>query len=146
MKKQDRGPAAPTATLHEVKCWPEYFEAVRDGRKPFELRRNDRNYQVGDTIRLMEYDPLKGRFTGRDDWRLITYVLRGRVGEPKDPISLRAGVASIASPEIDSFSYVILPDWAVLGIATLNFELATAGSASASDGMPAAAASEKEGT
>jgi hypothetical protein len=43
--------------IHHLKTWPEYFKAVKSGRKPFELRKNDRNYQVGDVLMLHEYDP-----------------------------------------------------------------------------------------
>jgi ribosomal protein L37E len=43
-------------TVHSLKTWPEYFEAQRAGRKTFELRRNDRNFQVGDLLVLREWD------------------------------------------------------------------------------------------
>lgn len=39
---------------HELKTWPEFFEQTRNGRKKFELRRNDRAYQVGDQLLLKE--------------------------------------------------------------------------------------------
>ena len=32
---------------HEIKNLPEYFEAVACGAKKFELRKNDRCYEVG---------------------------------------------------------------------------------------------------
>ena len=60
--------------VHELKTWPEYFQAIIDGIKPFEVRRNDRDYQVGDTLFLMEYDPERG-FTGRNILREVTYIL-----------------------------------------------------------------------
>ena len=40
---------------HELKIWPIYFEAVLSGRKTFEYRFNDRNYQEGDMLILREY-------------------------------------------------------------------------------------------
>jgi hypothetical protein len=43
--------------IHHLKTWPEYFKAVQSGKKPFELRKNDRNFQVGDVLMLHEYDP-----------------------------------------------------------------------------------------
>lgn len=47
-------------TEHELKCRPEYFSRVMSGQKTFEVRKNDRNFQVGDFVTLKEYDPEKG--------------------------------------------------------------------------------------
>jgi len=48
---------------HELKTWPEFFEATRRGQKKFELRRDDRpeGFQVGDELLLRE-------FTHHDKW------------------------------------------------------------------------------
>jgi hypothetical protein len=35
---------------HELKTWTEYYNAVFDGNKTFEVRKNDRNYQVDDVL------------------------------------------------------------------------------------------------
>ncbi len=42
---------------HELKLHPKFFCRVADGTKCFEIRKNDRDYQVGDTLILREYDP-----------------------------------------------------------------------------------------
>lgn len=39
---------------HELKILPEYFEAVASGCKQFEIRKNDRDYKVGDQLILRE--------------------------------------------------------------------------------------------
>ena len=60
---------------HKLKTWPEYFQAVRTGKKNFEIRKNDRDYQVGDTLILLEYDPIHG-YTGEIPLKLtVTYIL-----------------------------------------------------------------------
>jgi ASC-1-like (ASCH) protein len=44
---------------HNVKCWPHFYERVKDGSKTFDVRVNDRDYQAGDHINLQEFDPKK---------------------------------------------------------------------------------------
>lgn len=44
-------------TTHELKCWGSFFDAVADGRKTFEVRFNDRDYQVGDVLCLQRWEP-----------------------------------------------------------------------------------------
>ena len=73
--------------IHEVKCWPEYFEAVLNGTKLFELRTADRDYRVGDTLWQREYEPggrtvdlrtgefSVKRYTGREVRNKITWIL-----------------------------------------------------------------------
>ncbi|WP_354472767.1 DUF3850 domain-containing protein [Lysinibacillus parviboronicapiens] len=51
---------------------PEYLESVVNGSKTFEIRKNDRNFSVGDTIFLNEFDAVK--MTGRWTERVITYI------------------------------------------------------------------------
>ena len=55
------------------KILPEYFEAVQENRKKFELRKDEDNIQVGDEIILEEWD---GEYTGRYTSRKATYILR----------------------------------------------------------------------
>lgn len=42
---------------HELKTWPEYFFLVLIGIKTFEIRKNDRNFEVGDTLILQKWNP-----------------------------------------------------------------------------------------
>lgn len=42
--------------LHELKIKHEYLVDVATGKKTFELRKNDRDYQVGDLIRFIELE------------------------------------------------------------------------------------------
>lgn len=60
---------------HKLKTWPQYFRAVKDERKPFEVRKADRDYQVGDYLCLVEFDPTHDMLTGAYLYRRITYML-----------------------------------------------------------------------
>lgn len=64
--------------VHELKTWPEYFQAVWSGAKTFEVRKADRPFAVGDELDLREWDPETGEYTGSFLSRIfVTYVLRG---------------------------------------------------------------------
>lgn len=66
-------------TQHPLKTLAPFFDAVADGSKTFELRKNDRNYQVGDTLlleRWCEPGPLQDTKTAPIR-KTVTYVLRG---------------------------------------------------------------------
>lgn len=52
---------------HSLKTWPSYFEAIQRGEKRFEIRKNDRDFAIGDVLHLKEYDP--GKECTLDDWR-----------------------------------------------------------------------------
>lgn len=67
---------------HDLKCWPEPFQAIKDGRKTFEFRRNDRDYQSGDVLRLREYDPNTQAYSGDMVAVMVTYILDNGFGLP----------------------------------------------------------------
>lgn len=60
-------------TIHKLKILPEYFNAVKNGDKRFEFRYNDRNYHVGDVLRLQEWDGQN--YTGQEIDVSILYIL-----------------------------------------------------------------------
>ena len=63
--------------IHELKTWAPYFDAVTSGAKPFEVRRDDRGFQRGDFVWLVETLRGHGTPTGREAQYEITYVLTG---------------------------------------------------------------------
>ena len=50
---------------HVVKSWPTFFSAIVEGSRTHELRRDDRDFRVGDLIELHEYEFDIARYTGR---------------------------------------------------------------------------------
>lgn len=61
--------------IHDLKICPKYFDDVKRNKKRFEIRKDDRNYQVGDLITLREWD--NGQYTGREIKNIpIRYILR----------------------------------------------------------------------
>lgn len=62
--------------VHDLKILPQFYRAVLERRKTFEVRQNDRPFAVGDYVNLHEYDPdYCGKYTGRVWHGEITYVL-----------------------------------------------------------------------
>ena len=59
--------------IHALKIDPIYFDDVRNGKKRFELRNNDRDFHVGDHLALNECD--NGVYTGRTELVKVTYML-----------------------------------------------------------------------
>ncbi len=59
---------------HFLKTWPVFFSEVWSGAKPFELRKNDRDYKVGDWLHLEDWAPGTG-YTGRAVIARVSYVL-----------------------------------------------------------------------
>lgn len=57
---------------HDLKILPEFFGDVVSNRKRFEIRRNDRDFRVGDVLRLLEWD--NGRITGKSVSRHVEYI------------------------------------------------------------------------
>ena len=63
---------------HDLKIWPEPFQAIVDNIKKFEFRKNDRGYRVGDHLILQEWNPDDEIYTSRKQKVEITYILQDR--------------------------------------------------------------------
>lgn len=61
--------------IHNLKIQKEFFEDVKSGEKSFELRKDDRNYRLGDVINLTEVDATSAEETGRTALVEIIYKL-----------------------------------------------------------------------
>ena len=61
---------------HELKTETSYYQAVEKGIKKFELRKNDRDFKLGDILTLRE--TVNGIYTGRSIPTLeIKYIFHG---------------------------------------------------------------------
>jgi len=65
-----------SSRVHPLKTWPPYFEALLSGAKTFEVRKNDRNYAVGDTLLLREWSAEEG-YSGRKLRFKVNYIMHG---------------------------------------------------------------------
>ena len=77
---------------HELKTYPKYFQETIEGNKPFEIRKNDRNFQVGDVLILKEWDNIK--YSGREIGAVVRYVLRDFIGLQEGYVALGLQILS----------------------------------------------------
>lgn len=107
--------------VHELKTLPQYFKAVVSDEKTFEIRKNDRGFQVGDILILKEYNQgltdstgsekvviQEQGYTGKEIRKVITYILKGgRYGLHQGYVILALGEhiekGNITDEEIDTF-------------------------------------------
>jgi hypothetical protein len=68
-----------SAKLHEVKCLSIHYRSIERGEKKCEVLRNDRDYQVGDIMELLELkeDKAGKTYGGEKLCVRITHVLAG---------------------------------------------------------------------
>jgi len=59
---------------HDLKIWPEYFQAILDDRKTFEIRNNDRDYKAWDYLNLREWQMDGHYYTGREIVVCVPYL------------------------------------------------------------------------
>ncbi|TDX72632.1 uncharacterized protein DUF3850 [Neorhizobium sp. R1-B] len=77
--------------VHTLKVWPKQFEELSIGDKTFEYRLNDRDFRVGDTLHLQEYQPDKDIYTGRVMNRLVKHMLTEGFGLPDGYVVMSLG-------------------------------------------------------
>lgn len=78
--------------VHYLKTWPEFFNAVIEPdpskRKTVEIRKNDRDFKVGDALVLMEYDPVTEQYTDRQRVVVVTHILSGQPWLPDGYVAM----------------------------------------------------------
>ena len=69
---------------HEIKIEKQYYDAIKAGKKPFEIRKNDRDYKKGDILKMILID--ESPVVECELWieTQITYLLTTAPGLKKD--------------------------------------------------------------
>lgn len=62
--------------IHQLKTWPPEYKDCISGIKTFDIRPHDRDFKIGDTLRLQCYTPDNG-YTGEEQDFQITYTQKG---------------------------------------------------------------------
>lgn len=62
---------------HELKTWTAFYHDVAAGIKKFELRKNDRDFKVGDLLILEEWNTELKEYTGNSCVVRVVYILQG---------------------------------------------------------------------
>lgn len=68
--------------VHHLKVWSQFFPALKNGKKTFEYRTNDRDFQLGDILLLQEWKHEIG-FTDQVIQKEITYIFQDCFDLPK---------------------------------------------------------------
>lgn len=69
--------AGSARKCHTLKIAAKYLDAIGDGMKPFEVRKFDRDFRVGDILHLREWDGMHQSWGYRWIACFITYILSG---------------------------------------------------------------------
>jgi hypothetical protein len=72
------------AKEHKLKCWDVYYDAIDQGDKTFDVRRDDRGFQKGDILILQRWERDRNNYTRHisdntpyETRRKVKYILTG---------------------------------------------------------------------
>jgi hypothetical protein len=68
-------------STHDLKTWPSAFEPINNEDKLFEIRKNDRDFKVGDRLNLHEWNPESETYSGRVISCKVKYISYGPAWE-----------------------------------------------------------------
>lgn len=89
-----RAAVQPQRKAHRLKIWPQFIDAIGREEKTFEVRKNDRDFRVGDILHLREWNPETKEWGSLSITCFVTYILHG----PAFGIEEGYCVMSIAMP------------------------------------------------
>jgi hypothetical protein len=84
---------------HVLKCHPDRYSKIIHRLQLFDLRRNDRDFQIHDTIRYQEYLPDTDTFTGNEGKARIRNVQSDIPGLQADFVALDILFVGVAVKE-----------------------------------------------
>jgi hypothetical protein len=76
--------------VHYLKIHTQHFQGIRSGIEKLQVRKND--IEVGDTLILDEFDPIKKRYTGAWMPKLVTSI--------DDPQFMKEGCVVLGTVDI----------------------------------------------
>jgi hypothetical protein len=90
---------------HELKITCNFFTDIFFLNKNFEIRKNDRDFKVNDTLILKEYDDIEEQYTGCEAKCKVIYILKSE----EFPQGIKEGycVMGIKVLEYNDFSETI---------------------------------------
>lgn len=94
-------------TTHYVKSWAHFYDAIEEGRKLHDLRKMDRDYNVGDILILQRYDNINGEYTGEELTVEITYITSNKTPCAFSSSALDRDYAILSLKLLDT---VVVPD------------------------------------
>ncbi len=82
---------------HTLKILPEHYAATASGKKLFTIRKNDRDFKLGDTLIKQEWNGTE--YTGKKILCYVTYVfLGGEYGLEKGYCILGLRITDVINP------------------------------------------------
>ena len=103
---------------HELKSHPVNFKRLVDGQ-PFDVRKNDRDYQVGDEIVFKEYDPNMNMgkprgYTGKEIVKKVDSI------SPMDKVPTMLEELKTYTLKSENWPYGYLGNYAILGLSPVQ--------------------------
>lgn len=89
---------------HALKLDKKYWPAMLDGRKTFEVRFNDRDFQAGDTLVMTRFDSKASARPAAPPW------------DPKPPAPCVETVERYVTYVLHDFDAALKPGYVVLGL------------------------------
>lgn len=95
--------------IHELKTREIYWDAVKAGKKLFEVRKNDRFYQAGDIVVLLKWSP---------DSTPAGYITKS--GAMTGLAHMAAGLSFTVGPVLQGGQFGIEPGYCVFSLLPAN--------------------------
>lgn len=90
--------------IHDLKIRTVWFERVKSGEKRYELRKHDRDYQVGDVLQLTEVNEFGSRVETDGEYSTldvrVLHVLDGRHADGIDDDYCLLSIEPVVAEEV----------------------------------------------